>query len=356
MSKVRILEITALVSLLSLGFCASSFAQKPHRVGTTTANFLEIGFGSAGSSMGDAYVSVANDLSSIYWNPAGLAFMRQSEAQFTYQPWLVDINTAFAGVGLVLPRIGTLAIGILQVDYGDMDVTTLEMQEGTGEKFTANDFAVSLSFSRKLAQWFSFGGSAKYVSSHIWHTHATAVALDLGVIVQTHFFSPTGKRENGMNIGMSISNYGTKMRFDGIDLLQYIDIIPNEAGNYEHVPGKYKLEEWELPLIFRIGISLNPIIFGQHRLTLAADALHPNNNAESINIGAQYKLTILSIGDFYLRGGYKALFLDDSEFGLAFGGGMTLRMMHNLGFKIEYAYRGVGILGKTHCYTLGILF
>ena len=356
MNKVRILEIKALISLLSLGFCALSFAQEPHRVGTTSANFLEIGFGSAGSSMGDAYVSIANDLSSIYWNPAGLAFMRQSEAQFTYQPWLVDINTAFAGVGIVLPRIGTLAISILQVGYGEMDVTTLEMQEGTGEKFTANDYAVSLSFSRKLAQWFSFGGSAKYVSSQIWHTHATAVALDLGVIVQTHFFSPTGKRENGMNIGMSISNYGTKMKYDGIDLLNPIDIMPYEAGNYKDVPGKFNLEAWELPLIFRIGFSINPLIWGKHRLTLAVDALHPNNNTESVNIGAQYKLTVLTVGDFYLRCGYKALFLDDSEFGLAFGGGMTLRMMHNLGFKIEYAYRGVGILGKTHCYTLGFLF
>ncbi len=67
-------------------------------------------------------------------------------------------------------------------------------------------------------------------------------------------------------------------------------------------------------------------------------------------------MTIPSAGDFYLRGGYKALFMDDSEFGLALGGGMTLRLMNNFAFKIEYAYRGIGILGKTHCYTFGFLF
>ena len=40
--------------------------QTINRYGTTTANFLEIGIGSRATSMGDAYVAVANDVSSIY--------------------------------------------------------------------------------------------------------------------------------------------------------------------------------------------------------------------------------------------------------------------------------------------------
>ena len=42
-------------------------AQTINRYGTTTANFLEIGVGSGPTAMGDAYVAVANDVSSIYW-------------------------------------------------------------------------------------------------------------------------------------------------------------------------------------------------------------------------------------------------------------------------------------------------
>ena len=38
--------------------------------GTTVANFLEIDIGSAATAMGGAYVSIANDVSSAYWNPA----------------------------------------------------------------------------------------------------------------------------------------------------------------------------------------------------------------------------------------------------------------------------------------------
>ncbi len=347
------------VKFICIGLLISAglaLAQKPYRVGTTVANFLEIGYGSAGSAMGDAYVSLANDLSAAYWNPAGLAYMEQNEAQFTYQPWLADINTAYAGAGLVVAQVGTFALGITQVGYGDMEVTSLAMQEGTGESFGANDYAISVSFARKLAQWFAFGASAKYVASQIWHCNASAMALDVGVLVNTNFLSRTGRREDGLTIGMSIANYGTKLRYDGMDLLQPIDILPDEDGNFSDVPGQFKLEGWELPLIFRVGASIHPLVTSHHRLTLSADALHPNNNSESVNVGAQYMMNIPSAGQFFLRGGYKALFMPDTEFGLTLGGGMTLRMMHNVAVKIEYAYRGVGILGKTHAYTFGVLF
>jgi hypothetical protein len=353
---IAISILTALSTSINAQSTGSD-TQKPHRrVGTTTADFLAIGFGSAGAAMGDAYVSVVNDLSAAYWNPAGLSYLTQHEAQFSYQPWIADINTSFTGVGLVLPNLGTFSLSLIQAGYGEIEVTNLTMQDGTGEKYTANDIAVSLSFARKLANWFAFGASGKYVASKIWHSSASAFAVDLGVIVNTRFFSPTGKTEDGLNIGMSISNYGTKMKYDGLDLLQPIDIAPYEQGNYRDVPGKFSLQGWELPLIFRIGISINALVTGPHRLILAADALHPNNNMESVNLGCQYQATLPTAGQFYLRGGYKALFLDDSEYGWSFGGGIVLRMMHNVGLKVDYAYRGMGVLGKTNCYTVGVLF
>ena len=76
--------------------------QTINRYGTTTANFLEIGIGSRATSMGDAYVAVANDVS-IYWNPAGLS-NAQLSALFMVQPWLVDVDMLFAG-GAVVPKI-----------------------------------------------------------------------------------------------------------------------------------------------------------------------------------------------------------------------------------------------------------
>jgi hypothetical protein len=333
-------------------------AQKPYRKGTTAANFLEIGFGSAGSAMGDAVVSSVNDLSAIYWNPAGLAMMRQSGLHFTMQPWIANISTAFASAGVIVPGIGTIAVGLCQMDFGKEEVTTMEMQEGTGENYTANDFSLSLSYGRKLAQWFAFGGSLKYINSKIWHMSANAFAVDLGAIVSTDFFSPTGKTSDGLSIGMSISNYGTKMKYDGLDLVQPIDPTPYTAGEYDNVEGQYRMQGWELPLIFRIGVAINPLVSDRQRLMFEVDALHPNNNSESVNLGAQYSVAMYSSGSIYLRGGYKALFMDDSEYGPSYGIGMIYRMSSNgnIALQMDYAYRDIGILGGIHSYSISFMF
>ena len=139
-------------------------AQTINRYGTTTANFLEIGVGSGPTAMGDAYVAVANDVSSIYWNPAGLANLTSPSATFMLQPWLVDINMLFTAGAIVIPGVGNIGFGITQMDYGEMDVTTLEYQEGTGEKFKATDLAASFTYSRKIVSWFAFGSRINSIS------------------------------------------------------------------------------------------------------------------------------------------------------------------------------------------------
>jgi hypothetical protein len=334
----------------------SILAQNPTRVGTTTANFLEIGYGTAGSGMGDAYVSMVNDLSSIYWNPAGLANLKQYEAMFILQPWIEETKSIMAGVGFVLPKIGTLAISVISMDYGEMEVTTMEDQEGTGEIFFSSDMAFIFSFGRKLATWFSTGASVKYITSKIWHTSANAVAFDFGVLINTSFFSPTGNTGQGLKIGMSISNYGTRMQYDGMDLMNPIDILPDEGGNYGYVEGQFRMQEWELPLIFRIGTAINLFYNDYHQLTIAGDALHPNNNGESVNVGVQYVFNMPSMGKVYFRGGYKALFMNNSEYGPSFGFGITTHLLHNTGISFEYAYRDIGILGNSNSYSIRINF
>lgn len=351
----RALPGLIILVILSLLF-SDLFAQKPMRAGTSTANYLEIGFGAAGNALGDAYASSVNDASAIYWNPAGLAEMQYSEVMVVTQPWIADISSNLTAVGLVIPRIGTLGLGLILVNYGSMEVTTLAMQDGTGEMFTPTDLAFSLSYARKIVNWFAFGTSAKFISSRIWHTTARALAFDLGIIINTHFLSPTAKQENGLKIGMSISNYGTPLKYEGIDLINPIDISPDEAGNYRDVPGQFRLQSWELPLIFRIGAVVTPMVTERHVIAVMVDALHPNNNTESLNLGGQYTFRIPSFGQFILRGGYKALFMKDSQYGPAFGFGIMTSRLFNRGIKFEYAFRDVGMLGNSSSYSLSLLF
>ena len=330
--------------------------QMINRYGTTAANFLEIGVGSDGNAMGEAYVAVTDGLSSIYWNPAGLASLKDPSVSFMMQPWIVDINMLFSAGAVIIPGFGNLGFGITQMNYGEMPVTTLEYQEGTGESFTASDLAASLTFSRKIVSWFAFGSSLKYIRSNIWHSSASSFAVDLGVLVNTKFFSFTGKDEDGMNIGMSISNYGTRMQFDGIDIYQPIDVSELEEGNYGDVAGQFRPSEWELPLIFRIGIALKPIVNNFTKVTLAADALHPNNNSESINLGCSIDNTIPGFGVFSLKGGMKALYMDSRQYGYTAGLGLKMFYLGNRSLSVDYAFKGMGILGDVHVYTVGFSF
>lgn len=353
------MRIKLLFALFALGLLCTVQVwsqSKPYRVGTTTANFLEIGAESAGCAMGEAYVGVTRDLSSVYWNPAGLSYMRLNEVQFAYQPWIAGIHFSHVSAAVVLSGYGTVAFSFTGMNYGSIPVTTLERQEGTGESYSAMDIAASLSYGRRLVEWFAFGASLKYVTSGIWHMRANAAAVDLGVMVNTDFFSPDGNRENGLSIGMSISNYGTRMKYDGMDLLQPIDIAPDEQGNYKDVEGQFRLQSWELPLLFRVGIGLIPLKTTYSKLTLAMDALHPNNNSESVNIGGEYRLTLPGRAKLFLRAGYRGLFMESSEYGWTFGGGIHLALMNNKELKLDYAYKTTGLLGNYSMYTIGATF
>jgi hypothetical protein len=349
-------RIPIIISILLILVVSLSAQDKPYRIGTTAANFLEMGIGGAGNAMGEAYVSVVNDISSVYWNPAGLAYIQNNEALFMHQPWIAGIDVNFAGAGFSFPSLGTFAFAITNMNYGRTEVTTMLMQEGTGETYEADEYAFMFSYGRKIVQWFAFGATAKYVTSRIWHMSAGAAALDLGVTIDTQFFSPTGRKENGLRIGMSISNYGTRMKYDGIDLLQPIDILPDENGNYEYVEGEYRLQGWELPLIFRIGTSLTPLVTETQKLTLAIDALHPNNNSESVNVGGEYQYSFTGLGKLMLWGGYRGLFMEENPYGVTMGVGLQVDLVHNSKIKIGYAYKNMEILTNSSIYTLAVTF
>jgi len=354
-SRKLMVIITLILSLLA-GVVMDGNAASGSRVGTTAAYFLEFGYNTIGNAMGEAGATNAQDLSALYWNPAALGYLDRHEVQVNYLPWILDINSSYVGAGFVHPNMGNFAVSFFRTGYGEEEVTTTARQDGTGEKYDGQDLSFSVSYGRKLAQWFSFGATAKYINSRIWHESASAFAVDLGAIVNTWFFNWTNKPGDGLNIGMSISNYGTRLKYEGIDLKETIDVDPNNNGNYAYIPTMLETSEWELPLIARIGLSINPLVTEKQRITLAADFLHANNSEEYVNVGGQYQITFPTFGKFALRGGYKGLFLEDSEFGATFGFGLQINYLGNKALKIDYAYRDTGLLGTMHSYSLGFLF
>ena len=173
--------------ILLIFFILSSFLHGQYRYGTTTANFLEIGTSGRAVSMGEAFVSLSDDVNSAYWNPAGLAFVNGLEFGASSQDWVVGITHSTFAAAIDMGSYGTISTWFTDFDYGSTEVTNILNQNGTGEYFSANELAASLSYGRNLVDWFAFGTTIKMISSNIWHSTARAVALDLGVIVKTNF-------------------------------------------------------------------------------------------------------------------------------------------------------------------------
>jgi hypothetical protein len=75
-------------------------------------------------------------------------------------------------------------------------------------------------------------------------------------------------------------------------------------------------------------------------------------------VGAQYEFNAHAFGTFYLRGGYKALFMSESYYGPSYGIGFIYRMprANNMAIQVDYAYRDMDILGSIHSYTFSFLF
>ncbi len=328
--------------IIMMTFSVSLFGQS--KTGSTAAPFLNIGIGPRSIAMGGAFVATANDVSSIYWNPAGAARMNKSGALFAHSKWFADIDYNWAGAVINLDDAGIFGISVVNLDYGDMELTTLSEPEGTGGTFTANDMSIAITYAKNLTDRFSIGGSIKYISQNIWNSTASTIAVDLGVLFHSDIY--------GLRIGAAITNLGGDMRISGSDLNIQHDIDRTIYGNNDQILATLNTDAWPIPLTFKIGLAMDILEIADHRITIAVDAIQPSDNKEALNAGMEYEVFNM----IALRAGYKSLFLENSEEGLTFGFGLKYDFSPTLGLSIDYAYQQFGILKDTQHFSVGVYF
>lgn len=167
--------------------------------------------------------------------------------------------------------------------------------------------AFGLSFARSLTDRFSIGFNAKYVTESFWHCRADGFAVNVGVLFTTQI--------RNLKLGMTISNFGTPLQLSGRDLLVQHDIDVASEGNNSNVNAYLSTDSYSLPIFFRFGASIDVakdlIGLKRHNLVVAVDAVHPNDNREYVNVGAEYR----GFNFLALRAGYRQLFLRDREGG-----------------------------------------
>ena len=343
MFNMRYILILAFL-LAPLAASAQTGERTITKTGTTSAQFLKLGIGARPIAMGGSFVAQANDLSAMYWNPAGLSRLEGASVQLAHTKYLADINYSFAAFGTTLGSMGTIAASLTFLDSGSMDVRTIEEPNGTGERFKVQDFAIQVSYGRALTDRFSIGGSAKYIQERIWHSTASTIAFDVGTLFTTPY--------ERLRLGASFSNFGPKMQMSGRDIIFSEDPTPNQGGGVEIVNSEYLMDEHPLPLLFRLGLSWDALVAGDHTFVISSDAAHPNDNYEYLNLGAEYDFR----GLVALRAGYRNLFESEGEQGFTFGGGLNLRIDGALRARFDYAYADFGRLENTHWFTVDLGF
>jgi len=325
------------ITLLIFGFGAAS-AQST--AGSAGAQFLKIGVGSRYQAMGEASVAIANDAYSMYWNPAGLTSVENSEVSFTNVSYLLDIDLNYVAYAKRFEDIGVFGVSATLLSMDDQEITTFEEQDGTGDYYSASSYAVGLTYARRLTDRFSFGATFKYVGEKIHNEEASGVAFDFGTMLETGFRS--------LRLGMSISNLGSELEFTGSDLMVLYDDQSGVGAN-SPVDAELQTTPYDLPLIFRVGLAYDMEMGPNSILTLAGEAKHPNDGEQRGALGAQWGFK----EQFFLRGGYK---LNYDEEGLTMGAGLMTTIAQTTRLTLDYAWQDFGRLESTQRFSVGFTF
>ena len=346
----RLLFALAVLALtVPEGLAPAALAQS--RVSTSAASFLTIGTGARGSALGQAYTALAMGADALYWNPAGAARAYDPRAEgsvfFTHTQWLVD--TDYNAFGLVVPvtSAGVFGLSIAQMNYGRMDVTTVDLPDGTGETFGATDLVVGLSYAQPLTNTFYIGGTLKYVRQNIYDMTAGAMAFDIGFVLESDYF-------NGMRLGASIMNFGGRMQMNGVNARIFTDIDQTSSGSNDALPAQLETTKWDLPLSFKFGAAWPLVNTANVRFDLLTDAHQTNDNGLNADLGGELRFMFGNV-NFDLRAGYKDFPLDNVYSHLTYGGGLDLRFS-GLRFGADYGFIPFEALGHVSMLDLRLYF
>lgn len=340
MRKIIIKKILLLFFTISL----MVYGQEAEQVGTSMANFLKIGVGSRATAMGGAFVAMTDDASATFWNPAGLALIEKNEAMFQTTKWTADTDLYYLSVAIPLSDLGTFGASIYSFNSGDMEETTVSQPDGTGRLFSASNFSMGISYARSFTEQLSVGFTVKYISENLSRESASAIAFDIGSIFKTDIL-------NGMRIGLALSNLGGTMKLEGPDLNVSHDINTGLPTN-KFVDASLGTQEWQLPLLFRIGLGTYVIKNENTSLSIEGAFNDSRDFASRYNLGSEFIINIVEEQKVALRIGYLGNY---DEAGLTAGVGLLITLA-GFDFKFDYAYADMNRLGNAHRYTLSILF
>lgn len=328
-----------LATLLLLGLLLPTSAGAQSKVGTTILQFLKIEPGARAAAMGNAGAALVGGIDGVYFNPGMIGTLDRGEVTFTHSSWFADISFDYAAAAIPLSGFGTVFASVTALNSGEIDVRTVDSPLGTGERYEVSDVAIGLGFGRQITSRFAAGLQARYVTESIWNSSVQTVTFDLGTVYRL--------TEDGLLMGFGLSNLGTRSSFGGRDLAIQYDADTDEYGDNSALPAHQATDDFMVPLQMRLGLSYPQRLGADSQATVVVEALHPNDNPETVNAGVEFSWR----DTIALRTGYQTFFDDNSDLGLTFGFGLQTDIARTR-CHLDYGWADHERLGGTHRFTV----
>lgn len=277
--------------------------------GTTAADILNIGVGARAIGMGEAYTAQADDVSSLYWNPAGLALMQERQASFMYDDGYQGMSYQNTSVGIPLES-GALGGSLSYLSYGPISGYN-QAGAATGNQ-NAYSGVATLGAAFLGNQW-SAGANVKGIRENLADETANGAAFDLGA----NLIYPKPVMGGTLRFGAVAQNLGS-----GIEFEQQKD---------------------PLPLDYKVGIAAVQMM--DKKLNASLDYTTPKDDNSYVSGGLEYWV----VPFLALRTGYTTNKTEGS--GVRAGIGLRIK-----GISFDYAYAGQGELGMSHRYEMSFRF
>jgi len=327
--------ILAVLLLLPGLLSAETFA----KTGTAGLQFLKLGIDARAIGMAEAYTAVTNDISSVYWNPAGLALNPHNQLLFSHTEYVANIRHEFFAISRI-SSIGTFAFfaSALHMDWMDVYIED-SFDIPTGEEFTCYDLAAGLTYANSFTDKFAFGFTAKFLREKLDEYAVDGMSVDLGSLYNTGWKNVT--------IGMSLRNFGPNMKFeldnddDGEFDEDPFDLLDNDGDGL--IDEDREEIDFKIPMNFSLGVSAdiyrvddNNFLIGSVQLDNCVD------RKETYNLVFEY-----TMGTFKIRSGYQ---FEYDAAGYSGGFGWTIPTSFAI-INIDYAYTDYGDLAENFIKT-----
>jgi len=317
------------------------------KAGTSAAPELLIPVGAKYVSMGGASAASASGVDAIFWNPAGVAVGEGGSALFSYRQYIADISINSFAVSTQFEGVGSVGLSLRSFNIGQINVTTEDQPDGTGEIINPSFFTLGVTYSTQLTDRVSIGMNVNLVNESFGSVSASGVAFDAGVQYR-NLIDVTG-----LSLGVTVKNIGTPMQYDGSALWRAADDPNSERGLTYY---KVQAATSQMPSIIEIGVGYTKTIDENNIAELSTTFKNNNYGIDEYKFGAQYSfMNLLSLraGFTYSTDPFGRVSIFENY---TLGAGLNLSTIADTPIEIDYAYVPVTFFAANHVFDIRLKF